>query len=123
MLGRLGRADQLHRGVGQPSQHLGQALGLAAARRGKRTLIAMTNVKERMSHMLDVPPIGSQIVRVAPNLDVVNMDPQAALEEYGIMVLKVRALYKAVFENRVVRNFLRGTPTNIVNPGALQVRR
>ena len=26
------------------------------------------------------------------------------------MVLKVRALYKAVFENRVVRNFLRGTP-------------
>jgi anion-transporting ArsA/GET3 family ATPase len=70
----------------------------------------MTNVKERLSHMLDVPPIGSEIVNVAPNLDVVNMDPKVALEEYGLMILKVRALYKAVFENRVVRNFLRGTP-------------
>ena len=95
-------------GVGKTT--VSAALGLAAARRGKRTLICMTNVKERLSHMLDVPPIGSDIVRVAPNLDVVNMDPKVALEEYGLMILKVRALYKAVFENRVVRNFLRGTP-------------
>ena len=86
------------------------ALGLASARRGKRTLIAMANVKERLSDLFDVPPIGSDIVRVAPNLDAVNMDPKIALEEYGLMVLKVRALYKAVFENRFVRNFLRGTP-------------
>jgi len=95
-------------GVGKTT--VSASLGLAAARRGKRTLICMTNVKERLSHMLDVPPIGSEIVNVAPNLDVVNMDPKVALEEYGLMILKVRALYKAVFENRVVRNFLRGTP-------------
>ena len=91
-------------GVGKTT--VSAALGLAGARRGKRTLICMTNVKERLSHMLDVPPIGSEIVNVAPNLDVVNMDPKVALEEYGLMILKVRALYKAVFENRVVRNFL-----------------
>ena len=30
-------------------------------------------------------------------------------------------LFGAAFDN--VINFLRGTPTNIVNPGALQVRR
>jgi anion-transporting ArsA/GET3 family ATPase len=95
-------------GVGKTT--VSAALGLAGARRGKRTLIAMTNVKERLSHMLDVPPIGSGIVNIAPNLDAVNMDPKVALEEYGLMILKVRALYKAVFENRVVRNFLRGTP-------------
>ncbi|MCA9534960.1 MAG: ArsA family ATPase [Myxococcales bacterium] len=95
-------------GVGKTT--VSASLGLAGARRGKRTLICMTNVKERLSHMLDVPPIGSEIVNVAPNLDVVNMDPKVALEEYGLMILKVRALYKAVFENRVVRNFLRGTP-------------
>jgi len=40
----------------------------------------------------------------------VNMEPQAALEEYGLMVLKMRALYKLVFENRFVSAFLRGTP-------------
>ena len=81
-------------GVGKTT--VSASLGLAAARRGKRTLICMTNVKERLSHMLDVPPIGSEIVRVAPNLDVVNMDPKVALEEYGLMILKVRALYKHV---------------------------
>ena len=38
------------------------------------------------------------------------MEPGAALEEYGMMVLKVRALYKLVFDNRLVASFLRGTP-------------
>jgi anion-transporting ArsA/GET3 family ATPase len=38
------------------------------------------------------------------------MEPGAALEEYGLMVLKVRALYKVIFENRFVSAFLRGTP-------------
>jgi hypothetical protein len=30
----------------------------------------------------------------------VNLDPEACLEEYGMMILKVRALYKAVMDNR-----------------------
>jgi len=47
---------------------------------------------------------------VLPNIDAVNMVPKVALEEYGLMVLKVRALYRAIFENRLVAAFLRGTP-------------
>lgn len=95
-------------GVGKTT--VAAAIGLAASRKGKRTLIAMVNCKERLSHILDVPPIGQHVVNVAPNLDAVNMTPSAALEEYGVMVLRVRALYKAIFENRLVRAFLRGTP-------------
>jgi len=86
------------------------AIALAAAKRGKRVLIAMCNSKDRLSHLLEAPPIGSKIVRVLPNVDAVNMEPGAALEEYGLMVLKVRALYKVIFENRFVSAFLRGTP-------------
>lgn len=86
------------------------AIALAAAERGKRVLIAMCNSKDRLSHLLDVPPIGPQVTRVLPNIDAVNMEPGAALEEYGLMVLKVRALYKVIFENRFVAAFLRGTP-------------
>ena len=86
------------------------SLGLAAARKGKKTLIAMVNTRERLSKLLDVPPIDSTIREVAPNLDAVNMTPDAALEEYGLMILKVRALYNAIFDNRLVRAFLRGTP-------------
>ncbi|HKP59404.1 MAG TPA: ArsA-related P-loop ATPase [Polyangiales bacterium] len=97
-------------GVGKSS--VSAALALAAAKRGKRVLVAMTNAKERLSYLLETPPIGHQIQRILPNLelDAVNMEPGAALEEYGMLILKVRALYKVIFENRFVAAFLRGTP-------------
>lgn len=86
------------------------ALGLAAAREGKKTLIAMVNAKERLSTLMGSEPIGTDVVSLAPNLDAVNMTPQAALQEYGLMILKIKALYNAVFENDLVKAFLRGTP-------------
>jgi anion-transporting ArsA/GET3 family ATPase len=97
-------------GVGKSA--VSAALALAAAKRGKRVLVAMCNAKERLSYLLETPPIGSQIQRILPNLelDAVNMEPGAALEEYGMLILKVRALYKVIFENRFVAAFLRGTP-------------
>lgn len=86
------------------------ALALAAARRGKRVLVAMANTKERLSYLLEVEPIGPRNQTVLPNVDAVNMLPKIALEEYGMMILRVRTLYKAIFENRFVSAFLRGTP-------------
>jgi anion-transporting ArsA/GET3 family ATPase len=95
-------------GVGKTTT--GAALALAAARRGKRVLLAMCNAKERLSHLLEVAPVGAENQNVLPNLDAVNMIPRAALEEYGLMVLRSRTLYKAVFENSMVSAVLRGTP-------------
>ncbi|MDB4972087.1 MAG: Arsenical pump-driving ATPase, partial [Myxococcaceae bacterium] len=95
-------------GVGKTT--VSTALALAAARRGKRVLIAMCNAKERVSQFLEVGPIGAYNQPILPGIDAVNMVPKVALEEYGLMVLKVRALYRAIFENRLVAAFLRGTP-------------
>jgi len=95
-------------GVGKTT--VGTAIALAAAARGKRVLLAMCNAKERVSSLLGVAPIGSRNVTVLPNLDVVNMTPREALEEYGLMVLRSRTLFKAVFESNVVSALLRGTP-------------
>jgi anion-transporting ArsA/GET3 family ATPase len=95
-------------GVGKTT--VSTALALAAARRGKRTLLAMVHAQERVSHLLGTAPIGPHVMNIAPNLDAVNMTPEVALEEYGVMVLKVRVLYRAIFENRLVRAFLEGTP-------------
>ena len=95
-------------GVGKTT--VAAALALAAAKKNKRVLLAMCNAKERLSHLLEVDSIGPRNVNVAPNLDAVNMTPAVALEEYGMMVLKVRSVYKAVFENRFVSAVLRGTP-------------
>jgi anion-transporting ArsA/GET3 family ATPase len=95
-------------GVGKTA--VSAALALAAAAQGKRVLLAMCNAKERLSYLLETAPIGSHIQPVLPRVDAVNMEPRAALEEYGMLVLRVRALYKVVFENRFVSAFLHGTP-------------
>ncbi|MGD8858755.1 MAG: ArsA family ATPase [Myxococcales bacterium] len=95
-------------GVGKSA--VSAALALMLAREGRRVLVAMCNAKERLSYLLETDPVGPQIRNVAPNIDAVNMEPGAALEEYGMMVLRVRALYKLIFENRFVSAFLRGTP-------------
>lgn len=95
-------------GVGKTT--VGTAIALAAASRGKRVLLALCNAKERVSALLEVPPVGSRNQTVLPNLDVVNMVPRDALEEYGLMVLRSRTLFRALFENPLVASLLRGTP-------------
>ncbi|MEM7434421.1 MAG: ArsA family ATPase [Myxococcota bacterium] len=95
-------------GVGKTT--VATALALEASRRGKKVLLALVNAQERVSRILDTDPIGADIVQIRENLDAVNMNPDASLEEYGMMILKVRAVYNALFANRLVRAFLKGTP-------------
>src|SRR5271155_1649083 len=83
-------------GVGKTTVCAAEALAHAA--RGKRVLVAMCHAKERLSTMLGAPPIGADIALVAPNVWAVNMEPGRAIEEYGMMKLKVRVVYKAVFD-------------------------
>jgi len=86
------------------------ALGLAAARAGKKVLICQTKAKERLSSLFGVPPIGAEIVRVRERLWAVNMTPAASLREYGAMVLRSEFIAKQVLENRVSRAFLHAVP-------------
>ncbi len=95
-------------GVGKTTVCAAEALALAA--KGKRVLIAMCNAKERLSVMLGSDLIGSEVKSVAPNVWAVNMDPEVALEEYGAMILKSRALFKLLFDNKYVRTFFRAVP-------------
>lgn len=95
-------------GVGKTTVCAAQALAFAA--KGKRVLVCMCHAKERLSTMLGSELIGPEVVAVAPNVWAVNMDPTRALEEYGAMMLKSRALYKLLFDNRYVRTFFRAVP-------------
>ncbi len=95
-------------GVGKTTVCAAEALALAAE--GKRVLVALCNSKERLSVMLGGPPIGPHIAKIAENIWAVNMRPDEALEEYGTLVLRSRALYRALFDNRYVRSFLRAVP-------------
>jgi anion-transporting ArsA/GET3 family ATPase len=96
-------------GVGKST--IAAALATLAARRGKRVLVAEVDARERVAPMLGGRPSGPVIRQVVPNISTVNVDPRHALEEYALMVVKVRAIYQAVFENRVVRFFLRAVPS------------
>jgi anion-transporting ArsA/GET3 family ATPase len=95
-------------GVGRTT--VAAALAMAAARRGKRVLLAQTKSKERLSHLFGVPPVGTELVRVRDRLWAVNMTPQAALREYGAMVLHSDFIARQVLENRVSRAFLHAIP-------------
>jgi anion-transporting ArsA/GET3 family ATPase len=96
-------------GVGKST--VSAALALASARSGKRTLICEVNAQERISGLLERPPVGPEVRRLEDNLWAVNVQPEQALREYAVMVLKFEALYRAVFENRFVRYFLRFIPS------------
>lgn len=95
-------------GVGKTTVTAALALSLAA--RGKRVLIAMCNAKERISVLFGSEPVGPEVTKVAENVFAVNIDPERAINEYGLMILKVRAFHRAVFDNKYVRAFFRGVP-------------
>jgi anion-transporting ArsA/GET3 family ATPase len=96
-------------GVGRTT--VAAAFAAAAARKGKRVLLAQTKSKERLSHLFASPrPVGTDLVRLRDRLWGVNMMPQAALREYGAMVLHSEFVAKQVLENKVTRAFLKAVP-------------
>jgi anion-transporting ArsA/GET3 family ATPase len=95
-------------GVGKTTAAAGFAL--SCARRGERTLLIELNVKDRVSAYFGSQEVGSEIVEIEDDLHAVNVRPDAALEEYGLMMLRVKFIYRAVFENRVVRSLLNAIP-------------
>ena len=96
-------------GVGKST--VSAALALAAARQGKRVLVAEVNTRERVSALLGRRPVGSEVGPLEENIDAVDVEPRAAMREYALMIVKFRSIYNAVFENRIVRYFLRAVPS------------
>ena len=96
-------------GVGKST--ISAALALLATRRRKRVLVCEVNAQERIAPLLGGPHSGPDAREILPGLFSANVTPRDAMREYGIMVLKFRSIYDAVFENRVVRYFLRAIPS------------
>lgn len=89
---------------------MASAVALAAAQRGKKVLLAQTKSRDRLPQLFGVSRSFAEVQPVEPNLWAVNMTPEAAIREYGVMVLHSSFIYRQVFERDVVRAFLRAIP-------------
>jgi len=85
-------------------------LGLLSARAGARTLVCELDAHERIAPMLGHAPSGGRVVQIEENLSVVNIRPSMAMEEYGLMKLRFRALYRLVFDNPMVQSMVKFIP-------------
>ncbi|HVW25244.1 MAG TPA: ArsA-related P-loop ATPase [Polyangiaceae bacterium] len=86
------------------------ALAVTLAARGKRVLIAVSEPKERISPLLGVSPLGSDVVEILPNIFAVKINPEDAMREYGEMILHSGTVSNAVFGNKYVRGFFAAVP-------------
>jgi anion-transporting ArsA/GET3 family ATPase len=98
-------------GVGKTT--VSAALGLVAARRGKRTILCEVARQSRLPRLLDPDAprdVGFNETELAPGLSAISIDPQGALEEYLRLQIKSGTLYSLLFKNRIFEYFTAATP-------------
>ncbi|MCK5797481.1 MAG: AAA family ATPase [Deltaproteobacteria bacterium] len=89
------------------------ALALALAKRGRRVLLTHVRCErceDQLKRLLDTDRVDEKIRAVGDNLWVTNMNPRAAIREMGVLILRFRAVSRAVLENRIVRSLIRALP-------------
>lgn len=90
---------------------LAAALGAALADTGLRVLLAEVRSPRRIPALFGITPTGNGPQALTAGIDWINFTPEAALEAYGMQLLKLRTVYRAVFEQQAVRRFMRVIPS------------
>ena len=109
---RLDRRLQVVLGKGGVGRTLmASAIAKRAADAGQRTLLLEVDAPDSAARQLKVKPAVDQPREVLNNLWLCRMTPDGALKEYAIMTLRFQALYRVVFENRLVKYFLKSIPS------------
>jgi anion-transporting ArsA/GET3 family ATPase len=93
-------------GVGKST--VATALGLVAARRGLRTIVAELASQERVGQAFDRRGRTFEEVELADNLFTISVDPQLAMEEY--LRVKTGAVGQALGQSRLFGAFAMATP-------------
>ena len=95
-------------GVGKST--VAAALGLAAARRGRRAIVAEVAYQDRIARAFDGEDSHFREVELGDGLWTISIDPRHALEEYLRMQLPVRALADLLGGSRMFQYFAVATP-------------
>lgn len=95
-------------GVGRTT--VAAALGLAAARRGKRTIVCEVARQERMSRAFQREGVGFHETELAPRLFGISIDPEQSLQEFLVDQIGSRRLAGLLFHNRIFEYLAAATP-------------
>jgi anion-transporting ArsA/GET3 family ATPase len=94
-------------GVGKTT--IAASLARGAARAGRRVLLATTDPAPH-AELLPGARFGPDPQAYGERLFTVLLEPQAALKEYGQLLIKPRLARQALFENRYMQGFLAAVP-------------
>ena len=87
------------------------ALAKRAADAGRRTLLLEVDAPDSAARQLRVRPAVDHPREVLNNLWLCRMTPAGSMKEYALLTLRFETLYRMVFENRLVKYFLRSIPS------------
>ena len=93
-------------GVGKSTVAI--ALGMLAARKGLRTIVAELASQERVQQVFDQGGERFHEVELAPGLFTISIDPQAAMEEY--LAVKTGAIGQMLSSSKLFNTFAMATP-------------
>lgn len=96
-------------GVGKTS--LSTALALLAVKQGRRVLLAEVRSSRRIPPLFGIEAENDGPIELQDGLEWIHLTPAAALEVYALRLLRFRSVYRAVFEQRAVRRFLKAIPS------------
>jgi len=94
-------------GVGKTT--VAASLAGARSRKGQRVLLAVTD-PETYRELLPGARFGADPTPYGARLHTVHIEPEAALKEYGRLLIKPRLARQALFDNRYVQGFLTALP-------------
>ncbi len=95
-------------GVGKST--VAVSLGLAAAQRGKRTIVCEIASQEHASRFFRRAEVGFHEVEMEENLWAISIDPDESMREYVLLQLKVRAMRDLLFKSRLFTYLTAATP-------------
>ncbi|RMH22546.1 MAG: hypothetical protein D6696_03100 [Acidobacteria bacterium] len=95
-------------GVGKSA--MTAALGRSLAARGRRTLVLEVDPRENLHQLLDVPPSGGEVTRVAADLYLQNLKPKAVVDWLVDEKVPIPMLARRVKESPVYQRFVEGAP-------------
>jgi anion-transporting ArsA/GET3 family ATPase len=95
-------------GVGKSTVSI--ALGLAAAAKGKRTIVCEIAGQETASRVFRRAEVGFHEVEVTDNLWAISIDPDESLREYLLLQLKVRAMRDMLVRSKIFNYLAAATP-------------